>query len=401
MALFYYQAISAEGEFLKGELEARDRESLVERLHALGQTPLHIEDAALAAQRGGRRRRRRKSFDLGRFSRDMAILSNAGIPLDDALEMLVETADEQAAKVIDRLLDDVRSGKALSMAMVAMPGVFTPFYISMVKAAEAAGALGPVLSRLAEFSEQLTKMKKGIQSALIYPAILFFVTALSLILLMTYVIPQFNILFEGMEHKLPLPSQIVFATSAWVNHYGGWLLLLLLIVLLLLRHRLRHFQRSYKWDRQLLSLPLIGDLILKVQLSIFARTLSTLLSSGVSLLGALTIVKGTLSNKVLSEVVGGIADNVKEGRGLTPSMLQSGRFPRFVVQMVRVGEESGTLEERLGQLAEIYDDEVKSAIDRLLLMLEPVLIIGLGVVIGGVIMAILMAVLSINDLALL
>lgn len=401
MALFYYQAVGADGELYKGELEARDRESLVERLHAMNQTPLHIEEAAAAARRGGRRRRLRKPFELGRFSRDLAILLNAGIPLDEALQMWVEIADEQPAKVVQRLLEDVRGGKHLSLAMSTMPAIFTPFYISMVKAAEAAGALGPVMTRLAEFNEQLVAMKKGIQSALIYPAILACVTALSLILLMTYVIPQFNILFEGMEQQLPLPSRIVFAASAWINQYGGWLLLLLFGLLFWLRQRLRHFKGSYNWDRRLLALPLIGDLILKVQVSIFARTLSTLMTSGVSLLGALTIVKGTLSNRVLSEVVATIADGVKEGRGLTRSMVESGRFPRFVVQMVRVGEESGTLEERLGQLAEIYDGEVKGAVERVLLLLEPALIIGLGVIIGGVIMAILMAVLSINELALL
>ncbi len=401
MALFYYKAIGADGEPLKGELEARDRESLVERLHQLNQTPLHIEDAAEAARRGGRRRRLRKSFDLGRFSRDLSILLNAGIPLDEALDMWVELADEQSAKVIQRLLEDVRGGKTLSLAMSAMPGVFTPFYISMVKAAEAAGAMAPVMSRLAEFSEQLVKMKKGIQSALIYPAILFFVTALSLILLMTYVIPQFNILFEGMEQQLPLPSRIVFGLSAWINQYGGWLLLLLFALLLLLRQRLGNFKGSYQLDRRLLAMPLIGDLMMKVQVSIFARTLATLMASGVSLLAALTIVRGTLSNRVLSEVLATIADGVKEGNGLARSMLESGRFPRFVVQMVRVGEESGTLDERLAQLAEIYDAEVKSAVERVLLLLEPALIIGLGVIIGGVIMAILMAVLSINELALL
>jgi general secretion pathway protein F len=203
-----------------------------------------------------------------------------------------------------------------------------------------------------------------------------------------------------MTHQLPLPSRVVFAASAMVNQYGGWILLALFLLLLLLRQRLRHLHGGYQWDRRLLALPLIGDLVLKVQVSIFARTLSTLLVSGVSLQNALHIVRGTLSNRVLSEVVGNIAEGVKEGKGLTRSMLESGRFPRFVVQMVRVGEESGTLEERLGQLAVIYDEEVKTAVARVLLLLEPVLIIGLGVIIGGVIMAILMAVLSLNELAL-
>lgn len=400
MTLYYYKAINAEGELLKGELDARDQESLVERLHALNQTPLHIEDAAVAARRGGRRRRFRKPFDLTRFSRDMSILINAGLPLDQALEMLAESADEQSQKVIQRLLDEVTSGATLSGAMVNMPGVFTSFYISMIKAAESAGAIGPVLARLAEFNEQLARMKKDIKSALIYPTILFFVTMLSLLLLMTYVIPQFNILFEGMEDKLPLASRVVFAISAFVNQYGIWVLLLLLFVLLSLRQQLKKIKESERWDKRILGIPLIGDLVMKVQVSVFARTLATLLASGVSLLQALYIVKGTLSNKVLSDVVGVIAENVKEGHGLTQSMLESGRFPRFVVQIVRVGEESGTLEERLSQLAEIYDDEVKTAVSRVLLMLEPMLIIGLGVLIGGVIMSILMAVLSINELAI-
>jgi general secretion pathway protein F len=400
VTLFYYKAISADGELLKGELEARDQESLVERLHQMEQTPLHIEDAAVAARRGGRRRHRRKPFDLTRFSRDMAILINAGIPLDQSLDMLVETAEEQAAKIVGRLLDSVRSGATLSGAMLAMPGVFTPFYVSMIKAAEAAGAIGPVMARLAEFNEQLDKLKKNIQSALIYPAILFFVTMLSLILLMTYVIPQFNVLFEGVEQQLPLPSRIVFASAALINQHGWWIFLLLSALLLYLRQRFHHVEHSVRWHRRILSLPLIGDLVMKIQISVFSRTLATLLASGVSLLNSLYIVKDIMSNKVLSEVVGNIAEGVKEGRGLTGPMLESGRFPRFVVQVVRVGEESGTLEQRLLQLADIYDDEVRTAVTRVLLVLEPVLIIGLGLIIGGVIMAILMAVLSINELAI-
>lgn len=400
MTLFYYKAIKPDGELLKGELEARDRESLVERLHQMDQTPLHIEDAGAAARRGGRRRRRRKPFDITRFSRDMAILINAGIPLDQSLEMLADIAEEQSSKLISRLLDKVRSGDTLSGAMGAMPGVFSPFFISMIKAAEAAGALGPVMGRIAEFNEQLANLKKSIKSALIYPAILFFVTMLSLILLMTYVIPQFNILFEGVEHQLPLPSRIVFSLSAVINQHGWWMLLLLFLALLYLRRYFQRFEHSEHWQRRLLTLPLIGDLVMKVQVSIFARTLSTLLSSGVSLLNSLYIVKGTMTNIVLSVAVGNIADAVKEGRGLSGPMLESGRFPRFVVQVVRVGEESGTLEERLAQLADIYDDEVKTAVSRVLVVLEPVLIIGLGVLIGGVIMAILMAVLSINELAI-
>jgi len=203
-----------------------------------------------------------------------------------------------------------------------------------------------------------------------------------------------------MEHGLPLPSQIVFSASALINQHGWWFLLVVFALLVMLRQRLRNFKGSYQWDRRVLALPLIGDLVLKVQVSIFARTLTTLLVSGVSLLNALHIVKCTLSNRVLSAVVGSMAESVKEGKGLTRSMLEGGRFPRFVVQMVRVGAESGTLEGRLGQLAEIYDEEVKTAVDRVLLTLEPLLIIGLGVIIGGVIMAILMAVLSINELAL-
>jgi general secretion pathway protein F len=335
MTLYYYKAIDADGEMLKGELEARDQESLVERLHQLKQTPLHIENAADAARRGGRRRRLRKPFDLTRFSRDMAILLKAGIPLDQALEMLAEIAEEQSARIIRRLLDSVRSGSTLSQAMLAMPGVFTPFFVSVVKAAEAAGAIGPVLARLAEFNEQLAKMKKSIKSALIYPAILFFVTLVSLILLMAYVIPQFNILFEGMEDRLPLPSRVVFSISAFISMHGWWIISLLILLLLLMRQRIKHFAGSEQWDRRLLALPLIGDLVMKVHVSIFARTLATLLASGVSLLNALYIVKGTLSNKVLSNVVGTIADGVKEGRGLTRSMLDSGLFPRFVVQIVR------------------------------------------------------------------
>lgn len=400
MPTFNYKAVSSEGEVLEGRLEAVSREAVIERLKELGHTPIRAEREEAAGLRGWRPSwSRRRPLSLVSFTRDLANLLGSGIPLDRALEMLVELAEEErAARVIGELLDQVRGGAGLADAMERQPAVFGRFSVNMVRAGEAAGALDSVLERLAEFHAQYDSLKSSVRTALIYPAILALISAASLIVLMIFVVPQFTTLFEEMGQELPLVSRVVFAAGELLQGY--WWLLLAIIAggTLLLRRKLGEPAFRERWDNWLLGLPVVGALIARVEAAVFARTLGTLLSNGVSLLSALAIVRDTLGNRGLVEVVTRVMENAKEGHGLAQTLLADGRFPRLVGHMVKVGEESGRLESALLRVADIYDREVKLAIQRALALLEPVIIIGLGLLIGAIIISILMALLSVNQL---
>ncbi|MEO1751955.1 type II secretion system F family protein [Thiofaba sp. EF100] len=397
MPAFRYKAVSASGEVLEGEMAAASREAAIARLQGLGHIPLHVEEAVGTRRWAWGRRRR---LDTARFTRDLSTLLRAGVPLDRALEMLMELAeDEPGRRLLAGLLDDVRGGSALADAMEARPEVFGRFQVSMVRAAEAGGALETVLERLADFIEQFQELKASVQAALIYPAILVAVTLLSLLVLLVYVIPQFATLFEGVGRSLPLPTRVVMGVAGFVRDWGWLLLALPLLAIPWLRAALRGTAFRRRWDGWLLGMPLLGELVLKIQTSVFARTLGTLISSGVPLLSALRIVRDTLTNSVLAEAVDRVIDSAREGGGLAAPIRASHRFPPLVAHLIGVGEESGRLDAMLVQLAEVYDRETRLAIRRLLALLEPVLIIGLGLVVGGIIMSILVAILGINELA--
>lgn len=402
MPRFRYKAINSGGELLEGDIQAASHDAVIERLKELGHTPIRVDESE-ATQRGLKRlwpRRHGVRKDVGRFTRDLVTLLKSGVPLERALEMLGELSEEhEMTELLNDLLDDVRGGAALSDAMEAQQGIFNPFYVNMIRAAEAGGALEVVLSRLAEFIEQYNALKSNVKTALIYPSILVTITVLSLIVLMTFVVPQFASLFEEMGQELPLLTRIVIGAGEALQASWWIIAALLIAVVFYLRYLLARPAFRKQWDKWSLGLPLVGDLIVKFEVSIFARTLGTLLASGVPLLTALTIVKDTLNNHELREALGLVTESARRGQGLAGPIMQTGRFPKLAAHLIQVGEESGNLDETLFRLADIYDDEVKTAIQRMLTLLEPVLIIGLGLIIGAIIMSILVAILSVNELA--
>jgi general secretion pathway protein F len=221
----------------------------------------------------------------------------------------------------------------------------------------------------------------------------------SLLLLLTFVVPQFTEMFESAGKELPLPTQVVVAVAQGLRDYWWALPLLAVGAASYFRYQFADRDRRYVWDRRLLALPLVGDLIKKVTVANFSRTLATLLGNGVTLLTALTIVKDTLNNLVVAEKVDLAVESLKQGGGLSAPLIESGLFPTLAIQMIKLGEESGHLDQMLDRIATTYDKEVKTAVQRMLALLEPVLIVGLGIMIAGIIISILMAILSVNDLA--
>ncbi len=406
MPLFRYKAVAANGEVLEGALEAGSQSAAIERLQEMGHIPIQAQEASAATALGPTRSKRlfaRRGVgneQVSILTRELATLLRAGLPLDRAMEVLIGLADEaQLRAMLLRIRDEVRGGAPLSTALSRQSGTFSRLYVSMVRAGEAGGALGNVLLRLSEYMERSNELRATVVSALIYPIILVAVSLLSVMALLIFVVPQFTQMFEEAGKALPLATQIVVAAGNFLRDWWWALLVSAFGGTFLLRRWLENPAARLAWDGRLLRLPLAGDLIAKLEVARFARTLATLLGNGVPLLAALSIVKETLDNTALAAALDRVAAELKEGRGLGKPMLQQGLFPPLAVQMVMVGEETGRLEEMLLQVTEVYDKEVQRAVKRTLSLLEPALILGLAVIIAGIILSILVAILGVNELA--
>ena len=337
--------------------------------------------------------------ELGNLTQELATLLRAGLSLDRSLDLLLGMATHPALReVLAHVRDEVRGGAALSAALESRHEVFGRFYVSMIRAGEAGGALTDVLARIATHMERSRELRETVKSALIYPSILVFVAALSIVLLLTLVVPQFSQMFEESGKALPLATRIVISSGDWLRDWGWTLLLGGLAIHQYFRRALAHPARRLRWDARLLRLPLAGGLILRIEVARLARTLSALLDNGVPLLPALGIVRNTVGNLVLAGGIEAAREELKEGRGFGRPLLAQGIFPPLAVHMIMVGEETGGLATMLGRIAEVYDREVQLSVRRLLALLEPAMILGLGLVIGGIILSILLAILQVNTL---
>ena len=405
MPLFLYKAVGQDGEVIEAQREAKDEQSLVSALQTDGLMPITVVLASSKPLSGLTLKRNKKSSisvnDVSDFTKELATLLNAGLPLDRSLSLLVDLTDDgsQTQLMSSQILDKVRGGVALSQALEDQSGVFSKFYINMIRAGEAGGQLENVLDRLSEYLERSKELRGTVKTALIYPVILVTMAILSLMVLLTFVVPQFQEMFESAGQELPLPTQIVVGVSSFLQSYWWLILIVIFAIVMYLRSQLSDPVRRYVWDKRFLAMPYIGDLIKKIEVANFSRTLGTLLGNGVSLLSALSIVKETLNNQILAENVGHATENLKEGGAMSGPLIESALFPKMATQMIQLGEETGSLENMLERVALTYDKEIKVTIERMLTMLEPLLIVGLGLMIAGIIISILMAILSVNDLA--
>lgn len=404
MARFRYKATSASGEVESGELDVRDEAAAIERIRGLNLLPIRVEAAEPVSGAGsGRRglfaRRGVTQNQVGELTREMATLLRSGLPLDRALEILIGMAQTPRLEaVLVQIRDDVRGGAALSKALEAHPEVFARFYVGMIKAGEAGGVLGTVLARISEFMERSKELRETVTSALIYPTILVVASMASVLLLMIFVVPQFSQMFEQSGKALPLPTQIVISAGQWLRNYWWLIPSIPLLIRLVISWLTKSPERKLRWDRQLLRMPLAGDLMTKVEVARFSRMLGTLLANGLPLLSGLTIVKDTVDNRCIAASLESAREQLKAGLGLAKPLMAESVFPPLAVHMMSVGEETGRLGEMLDRIADVYDREVSLAVKRILALLEPVLILGLGLVIGGIILSILLAILKVNSL---
>jgi general secretion pathway protein F len=406
MPHFSYQAIGRDGKARSGSIEADGRELASRQLRAQGLTLLKLESGSGAAPVASGAGEAGPGAALTRqeilsMTSELSVLLRAGLPLDRALKVLIDMAGRpNVNSLLQGLLTAVKGGKSLSQALQPHEAAFGGFYLNMVRSGEASGHLSEVLERLVEYLDNARKNRDSVVSALIYPAILLVVAVISIGVMLGFVVPQFETLFDDMGDALPVLTRAVVG-AADVLKAWGWLIALVAVgVGLYLRRWSASPAGRRALDEKLLQLPLAGGIVFEFEVSKFARTVGTLLDNGVSLLKAISIAIETVDNRVIKEALAVLPPAVKAGRRMSMALEETGLFTPMVVQMTRVGEESGNLGHMMLELARVFDDHVQSGIKRGLAFLEPVLILVMGFFIAVIIIAILMGIMSVNDLAI-
>jgi len=403
MPVYVYRAADRRGQTVDGVMEAPDARAVVERLHREAYFPIKVSaHAATASWREFSLSSRMRARDLLAFTQMLATLVEAGLPLDRALSILEELTTQARVKaIVADLLRSVRAGTSLSEALAKHhPRPFSRLYINMVRAGEKGGVLEVTLRRLAEFLEARAAFVEAIVSALAYPLVITTVGAAAIVFLMTFVIPRFATIFADLGQAIPLPTQILMSVSAALREYWWLGALAVLGVLVGWRMWTGTTEGRLQWDRTVLRLPIAGRLSLKVETARFARTLGTMLRSGVPVLGALAVVGDMMTNQSIAAAVTRLGDAVKRGGTIAAGLREHTPFPPLAIHMVRVGEETGRLEEMLLKVAETFEADVRSELKRVIGLLEPAIILAMGVLVAFIVVAMLLAIFSINELPL-
>jgi general secretion pathway protein F len=407
MPNFRYTAITAAGETTSGLMEAPSEKALLDILRRQGSLPLRADPAdakggflstLFSAEFGGGRRL--SGQDLAEITRELAVMLNAGQDLDRALRFLCDTSAKKHVKaILTQVRDAVRDGSPFAAALQQHPRSFPRLYIGLIRAGEAGGMLAPTLERLADLLERQRALKSSIISSLIYPAILVVAGIGSIVMLLTQVLPQFTPMFEQAGAALPRPTQIVIALGAFVSNYGLYVAVLGVVAFVAAQQALQRPGPRLWWDRTILRLPIAGSLSREILAARFARTLGTLLQNGVPLVAALGIVADVIGNAAAVGAIRAATESAKGGAGLSRPMQQSGIFPIRTIYLLRLGEETAQLGNMSLRAAEIHEEQSRIRIERMTALLVPVLILTMGVAVAGIVSSLLLAMLSLNDLA--
>ena len=397
MSVYTYRSTTMDGTVTEGFIEADDEKTAIERLKNQGMIPLEVKAPSRNLITSFRLRTTKE--DLTAFTAELSTLLAAGLPLDRSLNILAEIAEHRGMKeMVQELLKSIREGNSFSSALQKQPEIFPRIYVNMVRAGEAGGVLDAVLDKLNEFLETARELKDQVFSAMIYPAILAVTGGISILVLLTFVLPRFAAIFSELGSSLPLSTKILLALSETAQSYG-WLIVALLIAAVLLgRSYIASESGRLGWDA--LKLRLIRDLIIKLETARFCRTLGTLLASGVPLLQALNNAGEVIGNRVIASSIAAVTKGAKEGKGISAPLSQAGVFPPLALSMIKVGEETGQLDQMLIRIAVTYEKILKQAVKRFMAILEPALIMLMGLIIGFIVVSMLLAVFSIADLPL-
>ena len=415
MAVFEYRASDRGGSLHQGVETASNLQAAARALRSRGLTPIVLTpssgvirstaassddpNAALKKSLFSSRGDKVTAAQVLRLTSELGVLLHAGLPLDRALKVQIDTAEPSAFKAMaEDILQTIKSGRSFTMALEQHAEVFSGFYVSMVRSGEASGNLAGVLTELSVYLERSKAVRSTIVSAMVYPAILAVVATLSVAVMLGFVVPEFESLFEEMGEGLPLLTSVIISLGDLVSAWWWLLLGVGAVITVLTRRWMATPEGKLRMDTRVLTLPIAGSLIKKFEISRFARTLGTLLSNGVAILKAVDIARGTVGNVVIGEHLESLEPAVKRGERLSKAM-QPEVFSPMAVQMVLVGEESGRLDAMLLELAQVYEAEVEADVKRALTLLEPALILGMGGLIAVIIMGILMGILSVNSMA--
>lgn len=395
MAIFAYRATTLEGSIVEGAIDAADERAAVERLRNAGLVPLVIA----VPQEDFRKKIFLKSAkgDILTFTTELSALLGAGLPLDRSLNILTGISESREMKdVIQSIMKSIREGSSFSDALQMHPGIFPRIYVNMIRAGEAGGMLDVVLDKLNEFLESTKELKEQILSAMIYPSILIVTGGISIIVLLTYVLPKFSVIFADLGRSLPVPTQVLLAFSSALQSYWWIFLLLIIVVWVVFRNYIKTDIGRYKWDA--FKLKMMGEVIRKLETARFCRTLGTLLKSGVPLLQALNNSKDVINNQVIASSIDSVLKGAKEGKGIAIPLSDAHVFPPLALSMIKVGEETGQMDTMLLKVAATYEKALKVAIKRFISFLEPAMILTMGLVIGFIVVSMLMAIFSITEL---
>ncbi len=405
MAVYAYKGVDSRGKNVKGIRDADSAKALrtlLKRDGVLATEILEQSEAAAKAARDidfARIFRRVSPMDVAVATRQLSVLLRSGVPLVESLSALIEQLDQPELKTaFTDTRNQVNEGSTLANALKAHPKIFPSLYVNMVAAGEASGTLEEVLGRLAEFLDEQTRLQSKVRGALAYPLVMAVVVVLILFLMMSVVVPKVTAIFDNFNQTLPWYTRVlIFVSDVFSNYW--WLLAALLAGAIYWFRRWRATEEGRrKWDLFVLEVPIFGPLLILVAVSRFARTLATLLASGVPVLTAMDITRNVLGNTELMRVVEEARASVREGEGIAKPLRQAGRFPPIVTHMIAVGERSGQLEEMLLHVADAYDQQVEVRIGAMTSILEPLLIVVMGAVVGGIAFAILMPLLQLNEM---
>jgi type IV pilus assembly protein PilC len=383
MPTFAYTARTLGGELKSATMDAASRDDVVAQLKRQRLIIVKVDE-----ERAKKRPGRIKTRDIVIFTRQFSTMINAGLPLVQALDILSKQSENKALQEVTRqVVYDVESGNTVADALRKHPKAFTELYVNMVAAGEAGGILDTILMRLATFLEKNDALVGKVKSAMIYPGVIMSVAAIAIMVLLIFVIPVFENMFASVNLALPLPTRIVIAASAFLTGYWWAVAAGVFLAITSIRKYYKTSDGQLRIDTLLLKIPVLGDLLRKSAVSRFTRTLGTLISSGVSILDGLEITAKTAGNRVIHDAIMESRASIAGGDTISAPLQKSAVFPPMVISMIAVGEQTGGLDEMLTKIADFYDTEVDTAVSGLLSLMEPVMIVFLGVVVGGMVVA--------------
>src|SRR6185369_13127415 len=402
MATFFFRAVASDGKVRSGSLSGEDEKLIARELRKQGLTPIYVGVAPKGASFEiklpslGKGKRRDVLF----FTQELSTLMSAGVPLDRALSITGELTERPAFRfIVLDVLRVLKGGRSLADSLATHPDYFSDLYINMVRAGEASGALAAIFERLAEFERSRDDLRNFIISSMIYPALLATVGLASVIILITFVVPKFATIFSDPRMKIPVPTQIMIAASNLMQSYGWIALGVTVAAIAMWNFYIRTASGRIWWDGARLKIPMLGDALLKAETARFARAMATLVANTVPLVQSIGIAAATLNNKTISGALVGVAMGVKRGEGIAGPMRKAGVFPPLAAHLLTVGEETGKLDLMFARMADIYENDTRASIKRFTALFEPLIILVMGIMVGALILSMLLAITSINDVA--